>query len=285
MLDYKGIVAVISTAIFVIFLFPAIYALNRKCFSTSFPWLALTLFATLRIIGNAFQLALEIRGFNQHLSMGAAICNSVGLGPLFLVSTRLLTQFNAFIYKEAVPNQTHRALFTFELCTIISTVVTIVGGVQTFSSKNLGAQDTQNTSSALQAGVCLYAATLACISGAALVIFSRRNKSSASRKQPHFRLCTCFILVGMVLLAIRLIYSLLSVFAKNSAFSLYGNGNETAQICLQCLPEWLVTFLYLTIAFLMREAVPPPKEKAIETEKGGMRQILRYLPFVHWFIR
>lgn len=300
MLDYRGIVAAVSLSLYAIFLPFSTYALVRRAFDARFPWIALTLFSILRIVGAALQIALENQdpsNANTGLATGAAICNAVGLGPLLLVATRLLRQCNSFIHVKPVPNQTHRALITFELCTVVSTVITIVGGVESFKPKHIsnGSFDATTT---LKAGVCLYAATFACISAAAVVIALRRNASIFSREQPHFGLTTLIILVSTFLLTLRIVYSLLSVFDDDPKFSPIGNGNETIQLCLENIPEWLITILYLCIAMLMRAATPPPRERqeneqpgkseggngGSKSNRGSVRNVLRFVPFVHWFI-
>lgn len=288
MVNYRGAVAITSIVIYAIILPQTAYALARRFFATRFPWIALSLFAVLRIIGDAFQLALEntrSTGGNKSLVMGAAICNTIGLGPLLLTSTSLLTQHNAFIHVKTNPNQMERALFTFELCTVVSTIVTLVGGVQSFKPANLSGGSLDATA-ALKAGICLYVATYVCIGSAAVLLYGQHKKA------PQFNTCQtslsitlAMMLVSMLLLAVRVAYSLLSIFDKDPKFSPLGNGNETIQLCLQAIPEWLIAGLYTFIALYHRNALPPAPENAGKDKTGKLRQVLRYTPFIHWFIR
>lgn len=288
MVNYRGAVAITSIVIYAILLPPIVYALARKHFSTRFPWLALSLFAILRIIGDAFQLALEntkSNGDNKSLVMGAAICNTIGLGPLLLTSTSLLIQHNAFIHVKANPSQMERALFTFQLCTVVSTIVTLVGGVQSFNPANISGGSLDATA-ALKAGVCLYVATFACIGSAAVLLYGQHKKApQPNAGQAGLNITLAMILVSMLLMAVRIAYSLLSIFDKDHKFSPLGNGNETIQLCLQVIPEWFISGLYTFIALYLRNAVPPARETVEINKAGKLRQVLRYTPFVHWFIR
>lgn len=288
MVNYRGAVAITSIIIYAVILPQTIYALARKYFATRFPWLALSLFVTLRIVGNAFQLALENMksdGGNKSLVMGAAICNTIGLGLLMLASTRLLMQHNAFIHVKANPSQMERALFTFELCTIVSTIVTLVGGVQSFKPVNLFGGSLDATI-ALKVGICLYVATFVCIGSAAVLLCGQHKKApELNTSQTNLGITLAMILVSMLLLAVRVAYSLLSIFDKDKRFSPLGNGNETIQLCLQVIPEWLITGIYTFIALYLRNAAPPARENVGNVKAGKLRQILRYTPFVHWFIR
>jgi hypothetical protein len=288
MVSYREAVAITSIIIYAIILPQTVHALARKYFATRFPWLALSLFAILRIIGDAFQLALgntKSSGGNKSLVMGAAICNTIGLGPLLLTSTRLLTQHNVFIHVKAYPNQMERALFTFELCTVVSTIVTLVGGVQSFKPANLSG-GTLDATVALKAGICLYVATFVCIGSAAVLLCGQHKKApQLNTCQTSLSITLAMMLVSMLLLAVRVAYSLLSIFDKDPKFSPLGNGNETIQLCLQAVPEWLIAGLYTLIALYQRNALPPVRENAGSIKAGKFRQILRYTPFVHWFIR
>lgn len=288
MVNYRGTIAILSIVIYAIILPQTVYALARKHFATRLPWLALSLFAILRIVGDAFQLALENTksdGGNKNLVMGAAICNTIGLGPLLLTSTFLLMQHNAFIHVKATPNQMERALFTFELCTVVSTIVTLVGGVQSFKPANLSGGSLDATI-ALKVGICLYVATFVCIGSAAVLLCGQHKKAAQlNTRQTSLSITLVIMLVSMLLLAVRVAYSLLSIFDKDQKFSPLGNGNETIQLCLQVVPEWLIAGLYTFIALYLRNTVPPARENVGNNKAGKLRQILRYTPFIHWFIR
>ncbi|KAL7917140.1 hypothetical protein ACQKWADRAFT_307487 [Trichoderma austrokoningii] len=217
--------------------------------------------------------------------MGAAICNTIGLGPLLLASTRLLTQHNTFIHVQVKPNQMERALFTFELCTIVSTIVTLVGGIQSFKPANLSGGSLDATA-ALKVGICLYVATFICIGSAAVLLYGQRKMApQLNARQGNLSITLAMMLLSMLLLVVRVAYSLLSIFDKDKKFSPLGNGNETIQLCLQVAPEWLISGLYTSIALYLRNAVPPDREIIGNIKAGKLRQMLRYTPFVHWFIR
>lgn len=288
MVNYRGAIAIASIVIYAIILPQTVYALARKSFATRYPWLALSLFEILRIVGDAFQLALEnskSSGDNKSLVMGAAICNTIGLGPLLLASTRLLTQHDAFIDVKDTPNQMKRALFTFELCTIVSTIVTIVGGVQSFKPANLSG-GSLDAIIALKVGICLYVATFACIASAAVLLYGQFKKAvPLSARQTRLGITLVIMLVSMLLLAVRVAYSLLSIFDKDQKVSPLGNGNETIQLCLEAVPEWLITGLYTFIALYLRNTGLPVQDSVENSKPGKLRQIVRYTPFVHWFFK
>ena len=286
MVDYRGVVAIVSIVIYGLAAVVDSIFLHRKAFHCIAPWAILLLFCTLRIIGDALQLATETQknATNTHLLTGATICNAIGLGPLFLTSTRLLTQCNSFLHVKAIPNQTHRALATFELCVVVSTILAIVGGVQSFQPSHI-AHGRVSTTPVFKAGICLYAAAYVCIVCSAVVVVSRRNRVRQLEPVPgeKFTIAVTSLLSTLVILAIRVVYSLLFTFDSNSKFSPF-DGNETVQLCLQSLPEWLATFLYLTIGFVVRNVAPPQHEKP-DVKEGTTRKVLRFVPLIHWFIR
>ena len=286
MVDYRGVVSIVSIVLYSLAAALDSIPLRRTFISCVSPWVILLVFCTLRIIGDSMQLATETskNADNSHLLTGAVICNAIGLGPLLLISTRLLTQLNSFIHVKSVPNQTHRALATFELCIVVSTILTIVGGVQSFKPSHIVAGRISATP-ALKAGICLYTATYVCILCSAIVVALRRNRVRGleTLSKNTFTLGAMGLLMTLVILGVRVLYSLLFTFDSDSAFSPFG-GNETIQLCLQSLPEWLSTFLYLCIAFVMRKAAPPEHVKA-DVEESRTKKILRFVPFVHWFVR
>lgn len=288
MLDTRGIISVVSIILYVLLGLLSFFFFYRNSFATRAPWAFLIMFCTLRIIGDCFQIATEqpSNSTNTQLLTGSAVCNSIGLGPLLLITTRLILQCNACIHCKAVPNQTHRALVTFEFCIMIATILSIVGGVQSFKPSHLSG-GILSTTPVLKAGICLYTAAYACIWGSAVVVANRGLKTDTLGQVSQFGFLwtTLCVLLGLIFLVLRVVYSFLVIFGENPDYSPF-NGRVVIQVCLQVMPEWVVTMLYVSVAGMMRNSAPPPKEKATEQEEGDqLRAVLRFVPFVHWFIK
>ena len=269
---YSSVVSAVSIAIYAVLTPVAILYILRKFFASALPWIVLLVFFILRILGAAFTLAADTSP-NTHLLTGSAICSAVGLGPLFIASTRLLTQCNGCTRTKTTSDQVHRALATFDLCTAVATVVAIVGGVQSFKPGDLHA------TAALKAGVCLYAAVYVCILGAALAVAMRADRCESINGFGGFRTVVAAMLLALTLLLVRVLYSLLAVFSASPRFSLF-DGDQNVQLGMQTVEEWLVTLVYLCVGWAMKNATP---QKVVE--QNGYRAILRYVPFVHWFVR
>ena len=294
MLDYQSIVSVVSIVLYTVFALFAIWLCSRKAFGSITPWVFLLAFCILRILGNAFQLAVQnSKGDNKtndsQLVTGAAICSSIGIGPLLIIATQLLRQANACLFTSAVPNQTHRALVTFDLCVVVSTILAINGGVSSFNPSKTESFEGFSATATLQAGICLYAATYLFILAAGFVVMGHRQQFQGPR-QSSFTHAIIAILAALGLLLIRIIYSLLLVFDHSPKFSPFSGDNTTLQLCLQTVEEWLVVLIYSLIGITIRNITPPTKTKTEDVQsgkplEGRLKQVLRYTPFVHWCIR
>lgn len=284
MVDYRSAVDIFSIIFYSLSALLAVYFAARKFLRCVVPWLILIVFCALRITADALQLATyDAKAPSVHLLTGAIICNAIGLGPLLLASTRLLLQLNTCIHTKAIPNQTHRALITFELCIVVSTAVTIAGGVQSFRPSHLVGSHISSTP-VLKAGICLYTATYVCICWSAIVVASRRARVHGieSGSPRSFSRATLILLIAQFFLAIRVIYGLLFVFDSTPKLSPV-DGDETIQLCLQVLPECFITLSYIAIALYTRQLIPQAREESIETGQNG-KKYLRFVPLLHWFI-
>lgn len=263
-----------------------IFLLIRRSFGFRSGWIYLCVFCLLRLVGDSLQLATETssNSHNDCLMAGAAICSAIGLGPLFLTTTSLLLQCNAFVHTKAVSNQTHRALVTFDLCTLVATVTAIAGGVQSF--KPAGFADGFHPKATFEAAIAIYAATWACIACSAVVIAARQVRFiGPTIERRRFESTVWAILFGLTMLLVRVVYALLFTFDRAPKWSPF-DGDETIQLCMQVFEEWVVTLLYLLVGFAMLRMIPPARE-AIHGRDTASRfeQVARYIPIVHWFVR
>ncbi|KAL5423057.1 hypothetical protein PMIN04_004223 [Paraphaeosphaeria minitans] len=203
-------VAVVELIFYIPTIFLAIYACYKHGFKRSSGWLYTLILCLIRIIGSVCQFVS-----NNNLSTGLLqtifILDSVGLSPLLLATLGVLSRFVDFVNSKTTPVFTVRHFRIVQLVLTLGIVLSIVGGTSITPSAN--GSYTSPTSS--KVGVVLYIVGFVAILFILLVSVPRRAVVPA--RERHVPIV---ISLALPLIAVRLLYSILSVFVHDHLFSI-----------------------------------------------------------------
>lgn len=88
---YRHGISILQLCIYFPAFFLAVFLVARHGFAQSSGFLWLLLFTLTRIVGSCCDLA-TIHNFSQGLFIASAVCSSIGLSPLMLACTGLLSR-------------------------------------------------------------------------------------------------------------------------------------------------------------------------------------------------
>jgi hypothetical protein len=91
MLSFRSAISVVEIIVYSPSLFIAIWIASRHGFGRNSGWYFLIIFVLIRLIGAACQL-VSISNHSTGVIEAAFICSSVGLSPLLLVASGLLSR-------------------------------------------------------------------------------------------------------------------------------------------------------------------------------------------------
>jgi hypothetical protein len=293
MVSYTGIVSIISLIYYIPCIGCSIFLASRHGFGRSSGWIFLALLGLLRVVGDSLQLASESHPDDIGLYTGAAICSSIGLAPLFITTIGLLLRVNDLTNAPLSENKTHWALTSYNLPVIVATILAIVGGVQ--ASDNVKTTGEFALNGIFKAGIVLFGVAFLCIVVSTAIVAARARSAQIDSSEKRL---VAAVIIALPILLVRLIYAFLFTFAKSAKFSLIG-GDETVQLCMQVIEEWLVVFIYLAAGLMLKKLVksnnaPTPSPAADggenggvsgKRQRGGAARYLRYVPIAHWFVR
>jgi hypothetical protein len=225
----------------------------RHGFGRSSGWFFLIIFCLARIIGPAMQIATSSNPTETALYTGSSILQSIGLSPLELAAIGLLSRLLESI------NRSHHTLINTHMIKLIELVITIglilgiVGGIN--------ASDDYVKTGVYQASTLSKASTaLFIVSWVAIVIATIVISFSVSHAEAGEKRLFLSVAISLPFLLIRLIYSILSVFAHNKNFSLL-TPNVTVLLCVALLEEFAVVVTYLGVGLTLHQI---PKNQHIE---------------------
>lgn len=238
MLPERENIAIAELAVYIPSIILAIAIIFRHGFSKGRPWIYLIVFSGLRIASAILEILSTKNPTNRDDATWTAILGSIGLSPLFLVSSGLLKRVNDFI-----PGNTSRVrlLEMLHLPILLALILAIIGGTR-ISSSDSSKHSSGETFE--KAGVIIF---LLCY--LAIVAFAGLTTAEMS-KLPHGEKRILYaVLASLPLLAVRLLYSILADFEDNSTFSII-DGNATVQLCMAIIEEFIVTFFFLVSGFV-----------------------------------
>lgn len=308
MLTETGIVSIISIAIYVPCLFLAAFLLTRHGFTRSGGWIFVVLFTLIRVVGSALELSIDgdknIQPNTEqaNLNLASQILQSVGLVPLLSALMAFLGRIDdvCSLYIHVTP-QVQRALHTTQIPLYVGLILAIVGSVN--SEEDLTKDHVYNVSSLTQAGqiiILLCWVTVAAVDAfliARVRSFAHRGAQVETSPDPRVRrpanpqrllpvpeeFLLAAVSVSLVLLFVRILYMLISVFANSATFNLV-TGSETARLCMSVIEEYAIVILLLAVGVTLKQ-LPKIDKSTQEGEKSQTRKVLGYVPFVHWFVR
>jgi hypothetical protein len=210
---------------------------SRHGFARSSGWLYTLILCLIRIIGSCCQLA-TYSSYSTGLIEAVVILESIGISPLLLATLGLLSRCADSVGKTSsgIFSAIHFRLL--QLLISVGLILCIVGGTSSTSSDGVYVPQTET-----KVGVVLY--MVAFIALAAVAGVSAAKLSNAPTQEKRLVLV---VLIALPLIFVRLIYTLLSVFAHNRHFSLI-TGTIAIKIVMAVLEEMAVVILYLAIGW------------------------------------
>ncbi|KAJ5167338.1 uncharacterized protein N7482_006119 [Penicillium canariense] len=238
---YRHGISILELIIYLPSLFLSIFLVIRHGLRTNSGFLFLTTFTLTRIVGACCDLA-TINNFTVGLYVAAAICSSIGLSPLMLACTGLLSRADMSIEKTSGRTALPRITFPFfRILTVVAMILSIVG-----ITANMSAEGLQHPDIKVKIGMILYVVCWVVMLALLAVLAMHRGSIERGEKPTLLAvaLSSPFILV-------RLLYAFFVWFLHNSEFSML-DGNVTIQLVMVVLEEFAVVAICLTVGMTLR---------------------------------
>jgi hypothetical protein len=132
----------------------------------------------------------------------------------------------------------------FRLVHLITPTGLILNIIGQTSNTTLEGLTQINTKTKIGVAIFIVAYVLLCL--LVLAVGSRRSRIEQGERR--LLLATA---VSLPFILVRLVYSILTVYAHSSTFNLF-SGNETAQLVMSVLPEFVVVALYLGVGVTLQ---------------------------------
>lgn len=241
-LDAQGILAAVTIAMYIPFLFASIRLVMKYGMARGDGWVLLLVFSFIRVLGGALLVAAEdITPANISLYIGGYALESSGLSPLLLCTLGLL---HSMFQTPDGFSRYNRQFRLLQILGMIALILTIVGISNETSSSSSSSGNIMR-----RAGVILFCALYVILVGICVHVWTQVGFVMRYRKQ-----LLKAISIALPFLAIRTLYSILSTFSS-STFSVSGttesNTSDLAKFNM-ITGEWQI---YLVMDMLMEYAV------------------------------
>ncbi|KAL4809503.1 hypothetical protein BDV18DRAFT_157258 [Aspergillus unguis] len=235
-LSYSNGISILELIIYFPCLFAASFLVFRHGVRRSGGFIFLVIFTIARIVGAACGLA-AINNPSTDLYTAAAICSSIGLSPLLMTCSGLLSRAN-----ESTSTPLPKPFFSlFRILTIVALALTISGITSNMSQEGMLHPNTQ-----VKVGMILYLVSWAFLILLLGILYSRRW---SIEKHEHRALVAVGVSAPLIL--VRVIYAMLVWFLADDAFNALG-GNQTAKLFLSVFVEMGVVFVCLGVGLTLR---------------------------------
>ncbi|KAK4139798.1 uncharacterized protein C8A04DRAFT_32696 [Dichotomopilus funicola] len=233
-LSNNTIIGIAELVVYVPALVVSIFVCIRHGFSRSSGWLYTLLLCLVRVVGASLQIASQANPDDTNLIIAAAALESIGLTPLVLATLGMLSRLVDWVNRELErPFITIIHFRTIQLFVLIGTILTAVG-----SSSSSDPNSPPTTS---KVSIVLY--TLAFIGTVVILIFSTPHRQLVPSAE---RVIITAVFLACPLIAVRVLYSLLTVFIHSGVFRRYGAPFEV-HLCMASIEEFIVVAIYLFI--------------------------------------
>ncbi|KAG2053925.1 hypothetical protein BDR06DRAFT_437972 [Suillus hirtellus] len=241
-LDTQGILAAVTIAMYIPFLFVSLRLVMKYGMSRGDGWVLLLVFSIIRVLGGALLVAAEdITPANISLYIGGYALESSGLSPLLLCTLGLL---HSMFQTPDGFSRYNRQFRLLQILGMVALILTITGISNETSSSSSSSGNTMR-----RAGVILFCALYIILVGICVHVWTQVGFVMRYRKQ-----LLKAISIALPFLAIRTLYSVLSTFSSDS-FSITGttepNTSDLAKFNI-LTGEWQI---YLVMDMLMEYAV------------------------------
>ncbi|KZM25087.1 hypothetical protein ST47_g3778 [Ascochyta rabiei] len=253
-------------------------------------WIYVLIFSIIRVAGAVMEILSTKNADDTTDKEWAVILQSVGLSPLLLStlgilkrvfdeisehspsagrnmalqglgSSRGLIGKIAGIYtkRATAASRRSRAVQLLHIPALIALVLAIMGGTdQASSDVSKHASGQTETHAAVIVFILIYMA--ACV----LWAISARDFSIMSSSQTRIYLC---VLLALPLLAVRILYSVISAFSHRKQFSTI-DGDETIRLVMATIEEFLVVFMYTILGVITPRSTNKSRKQDHCSERG-----------------
>ncbi|KAG1758037.1 hypothetical protein EDB19DRAFT_1660437 [Suillus lakei] len=203
-LDTQGILAAVTIAMYVPFLFISIKLAAKYGTSRGAGWILLLIFCIIRVLGGALLVAAEeITPVNTSLYIGGYALEASGLSPLLLCTLGLL--HSIFQTPDGL-SRYDKPFRLLHLLGMIALLLTIIGISDASSSDSSSSGNTMR-----RVGVILFCVLYIILVGVSIYLWSQIRFVMRYRKQ-----LLKAISIALPFLVIRTIYSVLSTFSSST---------------------------------------------------------------------
>ncbi|KAG1758039.1 hypothetical protein EDB19DRAFT_82210 [Suillus lakei] len=199
-LNAQGVLAAVTIAMYVPFLFISIKLVAKYGISRGDGWILLLIFSIIRVLGGSLLVAAEeVMPVNTSLYIGGYTLEASGLFPLLLCTSGLLHS----VFQTPDGFMRYNTQFRlFHIFGMVAPVLTIIGVTSSGSSAN----------TMRRAGVILFCVLYIILVGVCLYLWSQIRFVMRYRKQ-----LLKVISISLLFLVIRTIYSVLSTFSSSTS--------------------------------------------------------------------
>jgi len=237
--DSHGGISIFELVVYFPALLVAIFVCSRHGFGRSSGWVFTLILCLVRIVGACCQLA-TYHSETKGLFEAVIILDSIGISPLLLATLGLLSRCADSI-GNASSKLFHPIHFRLlQLLITLGLILCIVGGTNSYSST--GVYQPQTTT---KAGVVLYVVAFIMLILLAVVLAAKSSNSPGGDKRIVWA-----VFLAIPFIAVRLIYSLISVFAHNPHFNLV-TGSVVIHVFMSVIEEMLVVIIYLAVGLMV----------------------------------
>ncbi|KAF2265199.1 hypothetical protein CC78DRAFT_208565 [Lojkania enalia] len=230
MIEYGGIVNIVTLVVFFIYLCLSLYLVVRQGLGHNYAWICLSVLSLCRLTQVALDLAAtELfppkTAPNTTLESGVAILTELGLTPLFMSTASLLNMTS-----RPKGRRMQWILILLHIPLLASLILIVAGGIDPDSREGPTFASTEAT----KAGVALYCACFVVLVWATIVISSRLYLADPL----EVKILTTVVL-SMPFFVVDIVYMMCFAFE-----GLYGSqrfnvisGDVTLQLCMQVTME------------------------------------------------
>jgi len=242
--DKHGAVSVFELVIYFPAIVVAAIVCSRHGFGRSSGWIYTLILCLVRIIGACCQLATYAKT-STGLIEAIVIFDSIGISPLLLATLGLLSRC------ADSTNETTKGFFAaihfrvLQLLISIGLILCIVGGTSSTSSDG-----TYHVQSETKIGVILY--VIAFIALCLMAVVTKHKLANAPSSDNKLAWA---VLIALPLIAVRLLYSIISVFTHDKHFNLL-TGSVIIHVFMAIIEEMLVVILYLAFGWASKVLSP-----------------------------
>lgn len=244
-IDYRNGVAILQLIIYLPYLFTDVYICFRHGFRKSSGFVYLVIFCLLRIVGAAAELATISDTTSDTPYTIAAVTSAIGTSPLLLATLALISTSYNVVNEVSGANKFSALMLRIpQLLVTIGLILGIVAATSASSPEQIANEST------LKIAEILF--TIALI----LIIFLTLRTLAIYRSNQckEVRWLILAVVLSIPFIIVKIIYALVSTFAKLSAFNLT-TGNVTIMLVMVVIEEFVVVALY-TIAGIKTQELP-----------------------------